>query len=374
MDWTRRGFLGVLAAAAGTAAIGAWPRTARARSARGAVPVTYFQSIPIERGELDPKGTVGGTRSRLNVILGEGGNSLLVADKGGWVLVDTKAAPFGVLLRNHLKYFKADPVPPGLVINTHHHADTTGGNHAFLGTVPVIAHPKAIKRVQNQHMLYSISAQEFFNKVDKLDAASRRFIDADVLPLKSIAPKWEPKDFLPDRAMDGDMEVILVGEGKDKCEVELYHFGPGHTECDIIARFPKYNVIAVGDLCFNRSHAIIDRGSNGNSRSWTNVLNKIIDLCDKDTIIVPGRGELTDVQGLKDQIRYFDIVRENVLAHWKNRGQRNQAETMVIEEFKDYALPQNAANAYGSIYDEIVAENRAVKDAIPVPPNAGGRS
>lgn len=341
---------------------------------RAAVPVTYFQSIPIERGEQDPKGTTGGTRSRLNVICGEGGNSLLVADTGGWVLVDTKLPPFGVLLRNHLKYYKADPAQPGLVINTHHHTDATGGNHAFLGSTPVLAHPKAIKRIGNQHMLYQIAAAEYFRKAEKSGDLTARFIETDVVPQREPAKQWQPKDFVPDRALEGDMEIVLVGSGASagKCEAEVYHFGAGHTECDLVVRFPKYNVIHVGDLCFHRTHAIIDRGSGGNSRSWARSIEKIIDLCDQDTVIVPGRGELTDVQGLKDQVSYFDAVREKVMEVWKARKQRGAAETLVIEQFKDYALPANAFSAYGAIYDEIVVENRGVKGSVPVPENAGG--
>lgn len=350
MALTRRECLGMLAAgAAGAMGSAGWPRVAHARRA----PLTYFAWTPILRGPLDPAGRVGGTRSRLNVILGDGTNSLLVASESAWMLVDTKSAPVGAMLRDHFKYFKANAAQPGLVINTHYHRDTTGGNEAFLGATPIIAHPNAIRRIRNQHISYRIAAETFFRAQEGGDKLKQGFVDASLGRTREKFAAWMPEDFLPGRAMEGPVEIVSVGTGAGKIEAELYHFGPGHTDGDIVVRFPAFNVMHVGDLCFNRCHAFIDRGAASTTAAWTGVLNKVIDLCDKDTIIVPGNGEVTDVQGLKDQISYFDQVRAAVKKLVDAGEQRSAAERLEIERFKDYGLPQVRAVCFGAVYDEL---------------------
>lgn len=347
------GWLGVALAGAG---LGVLPRSAMARR----VPLTYFGWTPLDRGPTTRKDVTGGTWSRLNVIKGDGTNSLLVAMDGAFVLVDTKSAPLGAMLRQHFGYFHGNASPPGLVINTHYHRDTTGGNEAFKGLVDIVAHPAAIRRIGNQHVSYQIAAEEYFRNAESFDKIRRGFVDSSLEKTKAGFKAWTPESFKPTRAMEpatsGAMEAISVGTGAGKIELELYHFGPGHTDGDIVVRFPKYNVMHVGDLCFNRCHAFIDRGASSSTGAWTNVLGKVIDLCNKDTIIVPGNGEVTDVQGLKDQITYFDVVREAVKKLVDAKEQRSAAERLEIERFKEYGLPQVRAVCFGAVYDELTRD------------------
>src|SRR5579862_7016969 len=61
------------------------------------------------------------------VGFGEGGNTLVLMGQSGSALIDCKNAPFGACLRREAEALGS---AVKLVINTHHHADHTGGNHA----------------------------------------------------------------------------------------------------------------------------------------------------------------------------------------------------------------------------------------------------
>lgn len=367
MHVNRRECLGLitLAIAGGTVGLAA----SRAEARR--VPFTYFGYQAIGRGDPDPRAPLvpGGSRSYLNIIPGEGCNSLYASVDGAWLLVDTKSPPFGKLLREHFVYFKGGGAE-GLVVNTHHHVANTGGNHAFKGLegIDVLSHPQAATRVKNQHILYRIAAERRIKELESQTGTlgpKQRFIDASVLPLKEASQKWEPQDFMPTKVMDGEMDSVTIGSKGQRLEIELYHFGPAHTDGDVVVRLPKYNLMCVGDLCAVRSHAHIDRGARGNSRDWQKVLKKIIELCDQETIIVPAQGELTDVQGLKDQISYFDHMRESVRTVFDARKQRREAELLSVERFKEFALPEVGRATCGSIYDELVAERREQQESKP---------
>lgn len=363
----RRECMGLLTLAVAGGAVGVFSSKAQARR----VPFTYFGYQAIERGDPDPKRpiTPGGSRSYLNIIPGEGCNSLYATVDGAWLLVDTKMPPFGRLLKSHFRYFPGGG-SQGLVINTHFHISNTGGNHAFQNdkSIDILCHPNAAKRISLQHILYRIAAEERIKAIEStIDSSGPRgnFLKGDVLSLKDEAKQWQPKDFAPTKVMDGEMDTVTIGTGKERLEIELYHFGPAHTDTDIVVRLPKYNLMCVGDLCAVNTHAHIDRGAKGNSRQWQHVLKKVIDLCDKDTIIVPAQGELTDIQGLKNQITYFDTVRTEVRLLIDQRRQRRDTETMVIEKFKDYALADAGRTTFGAMYDELVAEDRADRGSNP---------
>ena len=91
-----------------------------------------------------------------------GGNAMVIQTDGGAVLIDAKNAQFGTTLRREAGAL-GNPVK--LLINTHHHADHTGGNHAFLdpedmgndaamSPVRVLMHPNAKPRVEAQGERY----------------------------------------------------------------------------------------------------------------------------------------------------------------------------------------------------------------------------
>ncbi len=80
------------------------------------------------------------------VVFGAGGTSLVVASGGESLLVDTKGYGLGATLRREVE---ADDNRLVGVVNTHHHANQTGGNIAFTADIPVYAHERAQYRIRD---------------------------------------------------------------------------------------------------------------------------------------------------------------------------------------------------------------------------------
>ncbi|HJN47661.1 MAG TPA: MBL fold metallo-hydrolase [Acidobacteriota bacterium] len=82
-------------------------------------------------------------RDAMRVAFGAGGNVLAVNDGSSLVLVDTKNAGFGEVLRAEAESFGGTLES---VVNTHHHGDHIGGNPFFTGGVPVYGQERGVAR------------------------------------------------------------------------------------------------------------------------------------------------------------------------------------------------------------------------------------
>ena len=80
---------------------------------------------------------------------------------------------------------------------------------------------------------------------------------------------------------------------------EIYWFGRGHTDGDIVVLFPQHRTLAAGDLFTNGEGLpqLVDHAGGGSQKEWTATLDKVLDL-DFDTV-VPGHGNVTNKQGLR---------------------------------------------------------------------------
>ena len=83
--------------------------------------------------------------------------------------------------------------------------------------------------------------------------------------------------------------------------VEIYWFGRGHTDGDVVVLFPQHRTLAAGDL-FTAGEGLpqlVDYNTGGGSaKEWTATLDKVLEL-DFETV-VPGHGNVTNKQALRE--------------------------------------------------------------------------
>lgn len=280
---------------------------------------------------------------------GHGGNSLLVRTAEGSILVDCKNSPFGEVLRREAESLAG---PVALVINTHHHADHTGGNHAFSGDVEIWAHDNCTPRVIGQMNRYIAQIKESVGQVpDDGREVSRAVVD-DVKRLYSTAARLKPEQFVAKVTFGRERTHTLGG-----VELSLFHAGPGHTDNDISVHFPSLNIVHTGDLLFRGMHPFIDASAAGSTRGWQTALDRLLPRCNDSTVVVPGHGELTNRDAIREQHRYFSTLREVVRDARAAGRTRREVSELDPAQLPRLDRPELRRIALGAVFDELSADN-----------------
>jgi len=280
----------------------------------------------------------------IKVAFGQGGNVTLIDGKEVAYLIDTKNSPWGKTLRR-----EASPGAPKLVvINTHHHADHTGGNHAFTGDCDVLAHEKCLPRIEGNVARYISQIKEAVGNFPKGESEGLKRAREDWTELYHNVTKLEAKNFTPTEAVKDTHEIATPGGAK----ISLRHFGPGHTDNDLVLHLPNSNVLIVGDLVFRKVFPYVDQNGGGTIEGWISALKQAQALCDKKTRVVPGHGDLCGPEGIADQITYFEKCRDAVAKAIKAGRQRKDIVTMKLP-FHGYANEDRQSMTMIQLYAEL---------------------
>jgi glyoxylase-like metal-dependent hydrolase (beta-lactamase superfamily II) len=243
-------------------------------------------------------------KDNLYMVTGGGGNTAVFVTGNGVVLVDTKLANWGQAIMDQVKTVTDKPVTH--IINTHTHGDHVGSNDFFPASVEIVAHANVT------------------TSMAKMPA----FAD----PAKKHA--------LPDTTY---ADTLTVLGGADA--IDLYHFGPAHTNGDTFVVFRGLKVMHAGDVFPARSTPFIDRSNGGNGVTYPETLAKAAGLKDIDTVI-PGHSAVTTFAAF---VEYGEFNRAflTVVQEAKKAGKtvdQAVAELKLPEKFKDYATARAKAN------------------------------
>lgn len=290
-------------------------------------------------------------RDGVYVAVGEGGNTMLLATGATGVLVDTKNAPFGPVLRREAE--SLIPEKLGLVINTHHHADHTGGNNAFSG-MQSIMHVNAHDRILSQFERYRTAIERGPAAVARSENQSKDRVAEELAAQAERAASLKPEDFtlgpgLPSEFLSG-MPMPL-----GSVTLALHHFGAGHTDNDVVVQVKSRNVIHAGDLFFHGRHPYFDPPGGATAMGWIRSVNRIIELCDAETVVIPGHGEVSDVNGLRGQASYLESLVETVKQAIADGKSKEETQALRPAFFEGLGAEQIAPRALGAVYDELTA-------------------
>ena len=182
------------------------------------------------------------------------GNTTVMVTNEGVILVDDK---FEIDFDNIVaEVKKITNQPVKYVINTHHHGDHSGGNAK----------------------LQALGAQ--------------------------VVTSWQARQNMVDGKQPGLSNITIENRaslylgGK---RVDLFYFGRGHTNGDIVALFPAQRVLAAGDLFTigDTTPELVDYPGGGSAKYWPQTIEGVLGL-DFDQV-VPGHGTV----GTKADMRKF---------------------------------------------------------------------
>jgi glyoxylase-like metal-dependent hydrolase (beta-lactamase superfamily II) len=161
-------------------------------------------------------------KDNLFMLKGGGGNTAVYVGANGVTVVDAKNPGWGQPILDKIK--ELTPKPVTLLINTHTHGDHVSGNVEFPATVDVVT---------QENTKANMEKMDIFKQNNNRGMAKRTFKDK-----------------------------MTLGKGAD--QVDLYYFGPGHTNGDAWVVFPALRVVHAGDIFANKGLPLID-GANGGS-------------------------------------------------------------------------------------------------------------
>src|SRR4029077_3009295 len=181
------------------------------------------------------------------MLEGEGGNIGVSAGEDGIVLIDDQYAPLTPKILAALKAISDKPIR--FLINTHWHADHTGGNENLgKGGVVIVAHDNVYQKLSKDQFV--------------------RLLNNRTFPALG-------KEGLPIITFNDTVTFHLNGD-----EITVHHIPPAHTDGDSFVRFRKANVVHTGDVFAAYRYPFIDVETGGSVPGVISAIDALLPTLD----------------------------------------------------------------------------------------------
>lgn len=211
-------------------------------------------------------------RENIYMLKGSGGNIGVITGNDGVAMVDDQFIQLSKKIRDAIASLSPEPIR--FTINTHIHGDHSGSN-------------------------------EYFKQIGSTIVAQ------DMVRERMIAQPRE-KDAWPVITFPDRLSLHLNGQ-----DIELIHFGPGHTDGDVVVYFKQANVFHMGDLFVTYGYPFIDLSSGGSINGMIASVDQALTLMNDQSLVIPGHGDLcrkADVKKFRDRLT---DIRDRVAAALK---------------------------------------------------------
>lgn len=234
-------------------------------------------------------------------------------------------------------------VPVKSALDTHYHFDHSMGN-SFYGAngIPLWAHATAAKRmVDNYAPMQGADKAAVLAPFEKrvADAKSdteRQHAQGDLNAVTSVFQIANSSVLaLPNRSLDPAKLPMTIDLGGLSAVLESY---PGHSGTDVIVRVPEQNVVYAGDLLFSGWYPVaVDEKAT--ISGWRATLAKFAAF-DKDTLFVPGHGQICGQEGIASLREVFDDITAQAEKMFKAGAPVQEATERYIvpDKFKNFPI------------------------------------
>jgi glyoxylase-like metal-dependent hydrolase (beta-lactamase superfamily II) len=222
-------------------------------------------------------------RDDLTLITGAGSNVVVLRAAGAAALVDSgppeTANELAKLVRGGLGLLSVE-----LLFNTHWHPSHTGGNDALRsGDTEIVAH-----------------------ELTRLWMSTEYYVD------------WEKRTYSPRAAAalptktfySTDPQPLMAEIGDE--EIQYGHLPEAHTDGDMYVWFRERNVLVAGGAVTFGSYPVLDYTTGGWIGGLVDATQKLLDLTNADTLIVPESGPAQPRSHLTAQLEMLNVVRDRI--------------------------------------------------------------
>lgn len=261
-----------------------------------AIGLLGWASIPAsaQRAPLPPPGPIEHVEGNLYKIFGGGGNTLVLVQRDGVLLVDTKLPMNGQAVLDQVRTVTDKPITT--IVNTHNHPDHIGSTDFFRERFPgvrVIAHENTQKWVRAN---------------------------------PSNKPEVVPDATYRDR--------MTIGEGDDR--VELYYFGVAHTDGDAFVVIPAAGAMFLGDVMAWDMAPLIDPPTGGSVIALPEALEKAAATIKGVDTVIEGHGKVNTWDGYLRFTRFNRALLNAARAAY-GRGEPPGAAVAELERNPEFA-------------------------------------
>jgi glyoxylase-like metal-dependent hydrolase (beta-lactamase superfamily II) len=206
-------------------------------------------------------------RGNIHVLSGSGGNISVFNGAEGKLMVDAGIAVSKDKIKAALANISNEPLK--YLISTHWHFDHADGNDwVHNAGATIIGHRKTRENL----------------------STTIRVVDWDY----TFVPM--PKGALPSVVFEDEHVLNFNGSA-----IQMRHYAPAHTNCDISVYFPHADVLHVADTWWNPYYPFIDHNSGGSLNGMIKACNHNLKISTSKTIIVPGHGAV----GTREELMQF---------------------------------------------------------------------
>jgi cyclase len=236
-------------------------------------------------------------QGKIYMLVGAGGNIALQVGDEGILLVDAGFSQMSDKVLAAIQSLSDKPIR--YIIDTHAHADHTGGNAAIAKAGITIAGGNVVGDIGpsagNQATVVA-----FQSVLDRMSATDG----------KDSAPQgaWPTETYTT-----SERKLFFNGEG-----IEIIHEPAAHTDGDSMVFFRRSDVISTGDIFVTTGYPLVDLPRGGNIQGVIAGLNRIIelaipeDLQEGGTLVIPGHGRVCDVADVVFYQEMVTIIRDRI--------------------------------------------------------------
>ena len=270
-------------------------------------------------------------RGPIYMLVGAGGNITASVGRDGVLLVDTGLANmtdkvlaaiselqretasngqvvwhYGAETRSSIPAMMDTPAPPEpiqYIIDTHIHADHTGGNEKIAKAGRTLTGGNVAGQLRDAGDTAAIIAQQdVLDRMSAPPAAGQTAIPFAALPTDTYHQQMKLSHF-------------FNGDG-----IRIVHMPSAHTDGDSVVYFRGSDVISAGDVFVTTGYPVIDLARGGSINGEIDALNYILDLAipefrtEGGTMVVPGHGRLSDSADVGYYRDMVTVIRDRIQA------------------------------------------------------------
>ena len=268
-------------------------------------------------------------------------NGGFIVGKDAALMIEGFASPAGASFQFET-FRNVSKIPVKAALDTHYHFDHSLGNAFYGGTgIPLYGHATVAKRIFDSYsVLQGADSSVALAPLQKQlsDAKSdlvKQHIQTDIGAVTGVFGATNASTLtLPNHPVD-PAKGTKFDLGGLTAVVESY---PGHSGTDLVVRVPEQNVVYTGDLLFNGWYPVCF-DEKATVSGWRDTLKKFAAL-DKDTIFVPGHGQICGQEGIATIREVFDdIAAQAEKMHKAGVPAQEASERYVVpDKFKNFPI------------------------------------